>query len=639
MGGVWDFHYIVVLPTPVVIPNAPVMKRLVLPTILLFIVFQGLAQSTVSPVDSLTAALKAHPQEDSIRVDLLIGLIRAVVYTSPDSAMKYSNEVLRISEKTGLRSGLAFGYRYKGLVYYLNGDYVQALDYLQQALRAAEGLHNKKFDASMFNNLAIVYMELKQYARALSYYQKYLAASRELGLPEEEAKALLNIGNLYGETDVPDSGLVYCNKSLSLALKNDYPVVTASALNSLAILYKKKKDYAAAVGTFQKSIDLSRKMGNLFNEATALNGAAEVYTLLQDYARAEQYAHEGLAVARQVSALKWEADSWSDLSDIYTHQHRYAKALDAYRNFTLLHDSLMNDEKKQEFTRKDLQYEFDKKSALMKAGNDKQQALDAAEIARQRIVRNVIIAGAVLILSASVLSLVLYKRRRDAEVLKKDAEFRARVSDTEMKALRSQMNPHFIFNSLNSISDYVSRNDIQKAKEYLVKFAGIMRMILEYSEQKEISLADDLKALELYIQLEALRLRNKFSYEISIDEGIDSENTLVPPLMLQPFVENSIWHGLARKEGEGKLSIRIYLEDEMIKCSVEDNGIGRAKSAGWAGLAGSAAGVGKKSMGIKITAERIALINQLRNADASMRWSDLEQGTRVEVWLPLALNF
>ena len=615
------------------------MKRLVLPTILLFIVCQGLAQSTVSPVDSLTAALKAHPQEDSIRVDLLIGLIRAVVYTSPDSAMKYSNEVLRISEKTGLRSGLAFGYRYKGLVYYLNGDYVQALDYLQQALRAAEGLHNRKFDASMFNNLAIVYMELKQYARALSYYQKYLAASRELGLPEEEAKALLNIGNLYGETDVPDSGLVYCNKSLSLALKNDYPVVTASALNSLAILYKKKKDYAAAVGTFQKSIDLSRKMGNLFNEATALNGAAEVYTLLQDYARAEQYAHEGLAVARQVSALKWEADSWSDLSDIYTHQHRYAKALDAYRNFTLLHDSLMNDEKKQEFTRKDLQYEFDKKSALVKAGNDKQQALDAAEIARQRIVRNVIIAGAVLILSASVLSLVLYKRRRDAEVLKKDAEFRARVSDTEMKALRSQMNPHFIFNSLNSISDYVSRNDIQKAKEYLVKFAGIMRMILEYSEQKEISLADDLKALELYIQLEALRLRNKFSYEISIDEGIDSENTLVPPLMLQPFVENSIWHGLARKEGEGKLSIRIYLEDEMIKCSVEDNGIGRAKSAEWAGLAGSAAGVGKKSMGIKITAERIALINQLRNADASMRWSDLEQGTRVEVWLPLALNF
>jgi tetratricopeptide (TPR) repeat protein len=616
------------------------MKRLLLPICLVLAGCRCLGQSTLPQADSLTAALRGHPQEDSIRVDLLIGLIRSVVYRSPDSAMKYSNEVLRISGKIRLASGVAFGYRYKGLVYYLNGDYVQALDYLQQALKAAEGLHNRKFDASMFNNLAIVYMELKQYARALSYYQKYLAASRELGLPEEEAKALLNIGNLYGETDVPDSGLVYCRQSLSLAVKNGYSVVTASALNSLAILYKKKNDYPAAIGTFQKSIDLSRKMGNLFNEATALNGAAEVYVLLKDYPKAARYANEGLAVARQVNALKWEADSWSDLSDIYTHQHEYAKALDAYRNFTLLHDSLMNDEKQQEFTRKDLQYEFDKKSALVKAGNDKQQALDAAEIARQRVVRNAVIGGALLLLSASVISLVLYKRRRDAEVLKKEAVFRARVSDTEMKALRSQMNPHFIFNSLNSISDYISRNDTPKANEYLAKFAGIMRMILEYSEQKEISLADDLKALELYIQLEALRLRNKFSYEISVDEGIDRENTRVPPLMLQPFVENSIWHGLARKEGEGKLSIRIYLEGEMVKCSVEDNGIGRARSAGAEGAARAAGGgSGGKSMGIKITGERIALINQVRKAGASMRLSDLEQGTRVEVWLPLVLDF
>jgi tetratricopeptide (TPR) repeat protein len=635
------------------------MKRLFLPICVVLITCGGLAQAPLPQADSLTTALKTHPQEDSIRVQLLIGLIRSVIYNSPDSAMKYSNEVLRISGKIGLSSGIAFGYRYKGLVYYLNGDYIQALDYLQQALKAAESLHSKKFDASMFNNLAIVYMELKQYGRALSYYQKYLSASRELGLPEEEAKALLNIGNLYGETDDVENGLIYCNQSLSLSSKNGYSVVTASALNSLAILYKKKKDYPAAIGAFQKSIDLSRKMGNLFNEATALNGAAEVYVLMQDYAKAAQYANQGLAVARQVNALKWEADSWSDLSDIYAHQHQYAKALDAYRNFTVLHDSLMNDEKKQEFTRKDLQYEFDKKSALVKAGNDKQQALDAAEIGRQRVVRNAVIGGAALLLLASVMSLVFYKRRRDAEGLKKEAEFRARVSDTEMKALRSQMNPHFIFNSLNSISDYISRNDIPKANEYLVKFAGIMRMILEYSEQKEISLADDLKALELYIQLEALRLRNKFSYEICVGEGIDRENTLVPPMMLQPFVENSIWHGLARKEGEGKLSIHVYRQDEMIKYAVEDNGIGRAGASevaaavgvgagdGSVGSAGVAAGAGRKSMGIKITGERIALINQTRkaggsggeNAGASLRLSDLEPGTRVEVWLPLGLNF
>src|ERR1700733_4633280 len=147
------------------------------------------AQMPLTRADSLSAALKAHPGEDTIRVGLLIDLIKTIIYNAPDDAMKYSNEILQISQKIKSGSGIAFGYRYKGLVYYLNGDYVNALDYLQRSLQAADTLHNKKFEGSMYNNLAIVYVELKEYAKALSYYQKYLATSRELGLKEEEAKA------------------------------------------------------------------------------------------------------------------------------------------------------------------------------------------------------------------------------------------------------------------------------------------------------------------------------------------------------------------------------------------------------------------------------------------------------------------
>ena len=114
------------------------------------------------------------------------------------------------------------------------------------------------------------------------------------------------------------------------------------------------------------------------------------------------------------------------------------------------------------------------------------------------------------------------------------------------------MNPHFIFNSLNSVNDYIDKNDTGTASGYITKFAKLMRMILENSEQKEVTLEDDLKALELYMQLEALRLKNKFTYEIKVDENIDCENTLVPPLILQPFVENSIWHGIAKRTALGK---------------------------------------------------------------------------------------
>src|SRR5690606_13954290 len=114
---------------------------------------------------------------------------------------------------------------------------------------------------------------------------------------------------------------------------------------------------------------------------------------------------------------------------------------------------------------------------------------------------------------------------------------------------------------------------------YLTKFAKLMRLILENSEHKEVPLADDLQALELYMQLEALRLNNKFEYTIEVDENLDTENTLVPPLLLQPFVENSIWHGIARKEGSGRITVSVKRENDMLKCTVEDDGVGRFSKA------------------------------------------------------------
>ncbi len=157
-----------------------------------------------------------------------------------------------------------------------------------------------------------------------------------------------------------------------------------------------------------------------------------------------------------------------------------------------------------------------------------------------------------------------------------------------------------------------------------------MRMVLENSEQKEIPLAEDLKALELYMQLENLRLKNKFSYEINIDDSIDKENTLVPPLILQPFVENSIWHGIAKKEGKGNLLITIRKEGDMLSCIVEDNGNG---------IINQSASNEKKSLGMRITKSRIDIINKLKNANASMYVYNKEHGVKAEVKLPMELSF
>ena len=162
-----------------------------------------------------------------------------------------------------------------------------------------------------------------------------------------------------------------------------------------------------------------------------------------------------------------------------------------------------------------------------------------------------------------------------------------------------------------------------------------MRMILEYSEKKEITIAEDLEALDLYMKLEAMRMQDKFSYSINIDPEIDPENTYMPPLILQPFIENSIWHGISPKNGKGKITISIRKEADMLLCTIEDDGVGRKAVENAKPQENSGK---KKSMGMGITKERISLLNKLNDTSASVLLTDLEQGFRAEIRLPYIHN-
>ena len=147
-----------------------------------------------------------------------------------------------------------------------------------------------------------------------------------------------------------------------------------------------------------------------------------------------------------------------------------------------------------------------------------------------------------------------------------------------MSALRAQMNPHFIFNSLNSIDNYILRNKTQEASDYLNRFSKLIRLILQNSQSSYISLQDELEALRLYIEMESLRFNHKFDYRVSIQSGLYPESIEIPPMLIQPYVENAIWHGLMQKKEKGHLEIVITREGDLLKCIIEDDGIGREAS-------------------------------------------------------------
>lgn len=235
----------------------------------------------------------------------------------------------------------------------------------------------------------------------------------------------------------------------------------------------------------------------------------------------------------------------------------------------------------------------------------------------------------------------LLYRLRIAQVRKEErlkSDYERRLADVEMSALRAQMNPHFIFNSLNSIEYYIISNDPEKASDYLNRFSRLIRLTLQNSKTTIVRLKDDLEGLQLYIELESLRFDNLFDYEVQVQQGMDLEKTMIPPLLIQPYVENAIWHGLMQKKGEkGMLSISISKRKNNLICYVEDNGIGREA----ADRLKSKSAMKRKSYGMKITSDRLDALNHLAGTKASVQIFDLKNdqgeaaGTRVELVIPL----
>ncbi len=233
-----------------------------------------------------------------------------------------------------------------------------------------------------------------------------------------------------------------------------------------------------------------------------------------------------------------------------------------------------------------------------------------------------------------------YYRQRIRQVQKESqlkSAFEKQKADLEMNALRAQMNPHFIFNCLNSIDAYIIKNDSKKASEYLNQFSRLVRLILQNSTSNYINLQDELEALDLYIRLEQMRFKHSFTYHINLPASLHPENYEIPPMLLQPFVENAIWHGLQHKETPGKLSINIHKEKETLKCTIHDNGIGRAAAAQYK----ATQKIKRKSMGMNITTQRIDMINRMYETQNSVHIEDLYDrnncptGTKVTLYIPL----
>lgn len=238
----------------------------------------------------------------------------------------------------------------------------------------------------------------------------------------------------------------------------------------------------------------------------------------------------------------------------------------------------------------------------------------------------------IFVLGSLIVALVFIFRIKK---IKQQAEIRNQVTSSQLTALKAPMNPHFMYNTLNSIQDLILQNDIKNTNYYLSRYSTLMRKILESSEHNEIELTEEIEILQLYMELEKLRFGNDFTYTIAVSEAVD-KNILLPSMLIQPFVENAIKHGLLHKKGQKILEVTFDKNNETLICSIKDNGVGRKKAAEIKGRSQ----LKHKSFATKATLRRLELVNLNRKHKIELQIKDLETegvptGTEVILKIPI----
>jgi hypothetical protein len=367
-----------------------------------------------------------------------------------------------------------------------------------------------------------------------------------------------------------------------------------------AKIYLLEEKYAEAIPIFVSSIDSFIAKRRPREMAAAAYHAGEAYYSIGSNNEALKYVRMSIEKAKIWGKRAYLLPAYELLSKIHHSLGDNDSAYAYLKSYVKLKDSIQNAQLIWQLhkARKDASV------ALLMKDNQ----IQASEIRWQAQVRNILIATLLLLLIAAAFiwrNISLRKKYERTELMRRQAELQQQAQELEMKALKAQMNPHFIFNSLSSINWFILKNKTQEASDYLTSFSRLIRMVLTNSEKPVISLDEELKMLRLYLDMEQLRLAHSFDYKIEMMNSIDPAEIYMPPMILQPFCENAIWHGLSHKPEKGLLAVNFELQGHILNCTIADNGVGREKAAE---LKNSTSHK-EKSLGIQITKSRLSLFN------------------------------
>lgn len=458
--------------------------------------------------------------------------------------------------------------------YMLNKNYQESIE-LYQAIKPNALTNSQRID--YYEGLGDTYLHMQKIENAIKAYQKGLNTAETSGVKPKQTDLNSKIAQAYSANGQENRAKTYFGSSLKLAEQGSN-ARTVEEKVTVAEFNNKTRNYEGEIELREeaiKGIKMIEADSSIANESPITSQKQNykigtAYFLQKNYDKAIPYLDKSIEEAEEKGDLVVKKDAYKKKSDVYESSGDIEKALEAFKQYTEVQNELYI-KREQEISQADRfrRNIIEQQNRITSLESDRMlnQSLSRERDKNQKLAIYALIGGLTLSLLMAFFMYKYIKQQRLANNL------------LALKSLRSQMNPHFIFNALNSVNAFIAVNDERTANKYLSDFSHLMRAVLENSEEDFIPLKKEIDLLQLYTQLEHFRFKDKFEYEITIDEDVPVDAYQIPPMLLQPYIENAVWHGLRYKKEKGHLWIRISKKSEReIKISIEDDGIGRAQS-------------------------------------------------------------
>ena len=531
-------------------------------------------------------------------------------------------------KKNDIKNGLARAYGSIGIIFSEQSSYSKALQYHLKAVKIYEQINNREKCARIYNNIGIVYKSQGEDFKALEYFTKCLKIQEQIG-DKSVGITTTNIGNIYLKQQNYPKALEFYNKAKQLFVKYPDYRGLGELYNNIGLYFKYANDQNKALQSYADALAAFQKIDDKFGASDTYAFIGDIYFDQKKYDFALENINKSLELGKSLGIQERIQESEKKLSEIYSKLNNTRESFRHFQLYSIAKDSISNYENIRNSVRAEMDFEFDKKEMLQKKEQEKKELVYAEKSKRhgQQLLFAVLIA---LLISGIVF--LIYSRIH----LKKTLTLQKELAEYEQKALHLQMNPHFVFNCLGSISSFILQNGTDQAIKYLSKFSKLMRLTLEYSKESLIPIDREIESLENYLELEQLRFNHKFDFTITKSNDIEDDVAL-PPLLLQPFVENAIIHGLIPRKETGKIDIDFSLGTRSLVCTIIDNGIGFDTSQE---LKKNLLKV-HKSMALDITRKRLEMMEAFTSKTSHVDIDEMKDsegkttGTKVVLVLPI----